>query len=364
MSGLMERSQQQSSHEPSTAPSASGAGIRLSNCAKTFPDGTRALLPLNLEVQPHEKIVILGPSGCGKTTLLRIIAGLETPDLAGSIWFDEDDVTGLPIEARRVGMVFQSYALFPTLTVAGNILFPLRLKRVDKNTQAERLAQLASFVGIEGLEHRQVHELSGGQRQRVALARALAVEPRVLLLDEPLTALDATLRERLRAELASLLEALGVTAVYVTHDQSEAMALADRIIVMDRGVIAQVGTPREIYEKPASPFVAKFIGASALIPAHARDGRIHVRGTDIAPYEGKQGDVFIVARPDDLEPAQDGPFTGTVTAATYFGDRKRLQITLVDGPSIIVDTDPDSTIEAGDVAHLRLKNTNPRILAP
>lgn len=366
-SSLMSASMHQNPQSPQTvsqtAPSTSGAGIRLADCAKTFPDGSRALLPLNLEVKPREKVVILGPSGCGKTTLLRIIAGLETPDLEGSVWFDEDDVTGLPIEARRVGMVFQSYALFPTLTVAGNILFPLRLKKVDKATQAQRLVQLASFVGIEGLEHRHVHELSGGQRQRVALARALAVEPRVLLLDEPLTALDATLRERLRAELATLLDALGVTAVYVTHDQAEAMALADRIIVMDRGVIAQVGTPREIYEQPASPFVAKFIGASALIPAYAQDGRVAVRGTDIAPYEGNKGDVFIVARPDDLIPAKDGPFSGTVTSATYFGDRKRLQITLDDGPPIIVDTLPDSKIEAGDVAHLKLKNANPRILA-
>jgi putative spermidine/putrescine transport system ATP-binding protein len=346
-----------------SAASASGAGIRLANCAKTFPDGTRALLPLNLDIKPSEKVVILGPSGCGKTTLLRIIAGLETPDLEGSVWFDEDDVTGLPIEARRVGMVFQSYALFPTLTVAGNILFPLRLRNIDKAVQAQRLAQLSGFVGIEGLEHRHVHELSGGQKQRVALARALAVEPRVLLLDEPLTALDATLRERLRAELATLLGALGVTAIYVTHDQSEAMALADRIIVMDRGVIAQVGTPREIYEQPASPFVAKFIGASALIPAYAQDGRITMRGNDIAAYDGKRGDVFIIARPDDLQPAEDGPFSGTVTSATYFGDRKRLQIMLDDGPSIIVDTQPDSPIQTGDVARLRLKNAQPRILA-
>lgn len=363
MSASMDKIVQTSQPAALTAGLTDGAGIRLANCAKTFPDGTRALLPLNLDVKPREKVVILGPSGCGKTTLLRIIAGLETPDLEGSVWFDEDDVTGLPIEARRVGMVFQSYALFPTLTVAGNILFPLRLRNIDKAIQAERLAQLVGFVGIEGLEHRHVHELSGGQKQRVALARALAVEPRVLLLDEPLTALDATLRERLRAELAALLNALGVTAVYVTHDQAEAMALADRIIVMDRGVIAQIGTPREIYEQPASPFVAKFIGASALIPAYAQDGRIAVRGTDIAAYDGKRGDVFIVARPDDLQPSQDGPFSGMVTAATYFGDRKRLQITLDDGPPIIVDTHPDSPIQTGDVARLKLKNAQPRILA-
>lgn len=341
-----------------------GAGITLTDCAKTFPDGTRALLPLSLEIKPREKMVILGPSGCGKTTLLRIIAGLETPDLEGSVYFDKDDVTGVPIETRRVGMVFQSYALFPTLTVAGNILFPLRLKKIDKAAQEARLAQLAQFVGIEGLEHRHIHELSGGQKQRVALARALAVEPRILLLDEPLTALDASLRERLRAELSSLLDRLGVTAIYVTHDQSEAMALADRIVVMDRGAIAQVGTPFEIYEKPASPFVAKFIGAAALIPAHAHDGGIHVQGHRIAAYPDKRGDVFLVARPEDLAPTNDGPLEGQVTAATYFGDRKRLHITLNDGPPIIVDTPPETTLEAGDTTQLGLTSDKPRILTP
>jgi putative spermidine/putrescine transport system ATP-binding protein len=231
--------------------------------------------------------------------------------------------------------------------------FPLHLKKAPKALQAERLAQLASFVGIEGLEHRQVHELSGGQKQRVALARALAVEPRILLLDEPLTALDASLRERLRAELSGLLDKLGVTAIYVTHDQAEAMALADRIVVMDRGAIAQVGTPFEIYEKPASPFVAKFIGAAALIPAHAHDGSIHVQGQRIAAYPDKRGDVFLVARPEDLTPACDGPLQGKVTAATYFGDRKRLHITLNDGPPVIVDTRPTH----------RLRPVTPPVLA-
>lgn len=352
---------------PPAAPSLGGARIRLANCAKTFPDGTRALLPLNLEIEPREKVVILGPSGCGKTTLLRIIAGLEAPDLEGEVYFGDDDVTGLPIEARQVGMVFQSYALFPTLTVAGNILFPLRLKRASKAVQHQRLAQLASFVGIEGLEHRRIHELSGGQKQRVALARALAVEPRVLLLDEPLTALDASLREHLRAELSTLLDNLGVTAIYVTHDQSEAMALADRVIVMDRGVIAQVGTPREIYQNPASPFVARFIGATALVPAYASDGFVHVQGTVVAPHDGADGDVFLVTRPEDLLPAVDGPLAGTVTTATYFGDRRRLTIALNDGPTIIVDTPPEAqgitNPDVGAAVRLKLRGQKPRILA-
>ncbi len=354
---------QASTHSETSHPYA-GVGIQLTDCAKTFPDGTRALLPLSLDIAPGEKIVILGPSGCGKTTLLRIIAGLETPDLEGAVYFEDEDVTGLPIEARRVGMVFQSYALFPTLTVAGNITFPLQLRKTPKDIQAQRLAELARFVGIEGLEQRHVHELSGGQKQRVALARALAVEPRILLLDEPLTALDAALRERLREELSELLVRLGMTAIYVTHDQTEAMALADRIVVMDRGTIAQVGTPFEIYEKPASPFVATFIGAAALIPAHAHDGAVHVQGQRVAPYQDRHGDVFLVTRPDDLEPTDAGPLRGEVTAATYFGDRKRLHITLTDGPPVIVDTGPNSPLEAGHSTHLSLKTESPRILVP
>jgi putative spermidine/putrescine transport system ATP-binding protein len=341
---------------------AAGTAIRVTDCAKTFPDGTRALLPLNLSIDPGEKLVILGPSGCGKTTLLRIIAGLEAPDLEGSVHFDEEDVTGLPIEARRVGMVFQSYALFPTLNVAGNILFPLRLRRVPKPVQKARLAQLSAFVGIEGLEHRRIHELSGGQKQRVALARALAVEPRVLLLDEPLTALDASLRERLRSELSSLLNGLGITAIYVTHDQSEAMALADRIIVMDRGQIAQIGTPRQIYEQPATPFVATFIGATSLIPARAHEGYVHVQGSVIAPSE-RRGDVFLVTRPEDLEPAENGPLHGVIREATYFGDRKRLLVILKDGPPITVDVSPQSPLAASNPVRLRFRSASPRILA-
>ena len=346
----------------SSPPPADGTAIRLSSCAKTFPDGTRALLPLDLEVAAGETLVILGPSGCGKTTLLRLVAGLEAPDLGGTVHFDADDVTGLPIEQRRVGMVFQSYALFPTLSVGENILFPLRLRRVPRAAQEERLARLAAFVGIEGLEHRRVHELSGGQKQRVALARALAVEPRVLLLDEPLTALDAGLREHLRAELSELLAGLRVTSVYVTHDQAEAMALADRIIVMDRGRIAQVGTPREIYEQPASPFVAKFIGATALIPAHAHDGQVHVRGAAVAPYAGPRGDVFIVARPQDLVLDDAGPFAGRLQAATYFGDRRRLTVLLEDGPPVIIDTDPETELAPGLPVRLALRGERPRIL--
>ncbi|MCA8907470.1 MAG: ABC transporter ATP-binding protein, partial [Rhodospirillaceae bacterium] len=209
--------------------------ITLSACAKTFADGTRALRPLDLEIIAGERLAVLGPSGCGKTTLLRLIAGLERPDPGGRVHFGEQDVTPLPIEKRGVGMVFQSYALFPNMSVAGNVGYGLRLRRLPRREREARVQRMLELVRIPGLAERRVDQISGGQRQRVALARALAVEPRILLLDEPLTALDAGLREELRAELYELLSRLAVTALYVTHDQAEAMSLGDRVVVMDHG---------------------------------------------------------------------------------------------------------------------------------
>src|SRR6516165_7733511 len=244
-----------------------GAALRLENCAKTFADGTRALAPVTLDVARGETVVLLGPSGCGKTTMLRIIAGLEQPDAGGRVRFNDADVTDLPIERRNVGMVFQSYALFPNMNVAENIGYGLKIRGVAAAERAARVAELVALTGIEGLEHRRIDQLSGGQRQRVALARAVAVRPSVLLLDEPLTALDAALRERLRSDLNQLLRTLGITAIYVTHDQAEAMALGDRIAVMRNGAIAQIGTPRDIYFAPASRFVAEFIGAANIVDA-------------------------------------------------------------------------------------------------
>jgi putative spermidine/putrescine transport system ATP-binding protein len=203
-----------------------GVAVCIENCAKPFADGTQALGPVTLDVARGETLVLLGPSGCGKTTLLRIIAGLETPDAGGRVLFNKTDVTRVPIERRNVGMVFQSYALFPNMTVAENIGYGLKIRGVAEAERNARIAELVELTGIEGLERRRIDQLSGGQRQRVALARAVAVRPSVLLLDEPLTALDAALRERLRGELNRLLRALGITAVYVTDDQGEATCWA------------------------------------------------------------------------------------------------------------------------------------------
>ena len=242
-----------------------GASVRIESCGKTFADGTRALEPATLDIARGETLVLLGPSGCGKTTMLRIIAGLELPDPGGRVLFDGNDMTSVPIEKRNVGMVFQSYALFPNMSVAGNIGYGLKIRGMAREQRAARVAELVALTNIAGLENRRIDQLSGGQRQRVALARAVAIRPGILLLDEPLTALDAALRDRLRGELNRLLRALGITTIYVTHDQSEAMELGDRIVVMQKGAIAQIGTPREIYFTPKNRFVAEFIGAANII---------------------------------------------------------------------------------------------------
>src|ERR1700756_5339425 len=255
-----------------------GAAVRIENCGKTFADGTRALEPATLDIARGETLVLLGPSGCGKTTMLRIIAGLEAPDAGGRVLFDGKDMTGVVIEKRNVGMVFQSYALFPNMSVAENIGYGLKIRGVAKNERDARVAELVALTNITGLENRRIDQLSGGQRQRVALARAVAIRPGILLLDEPLTALDAALRDRLRGELNRLLRALGITAIYVTHDQSEAMELGDRIVVMSKGAIAQIGSPRDIYFTPRNRFVAEFIGAANIIEASVVNGHLVLPG--------------------------------------------------------------------------------------
>lgn len=229
-------------------------------CAKTYADGTRGLQPTDLTVEPGEVMALLGPSGCGKTTLLRLIAGLEAPDAGSRIAFGSTDVTRMPIEQRGVGMVFQHYALFPQMTVEANIGYGLKIRGVAEGERRRAVGELVDLVRLGGLEKKRPAELSGGQRQRVALARAVAARPRVLLLDEPLTALDAKLKESLRDELADLLRRLHITAIHVTHDQQEALAIADRLAVMHAGRIVQVGEGEALYRAPSHPFVATFLG--------------------------------------------------------------------------------------------------------
>ncbi|GIW52267.1 MAG: sn-glycerol-3-phosphate import ATP-binding protein UgpC [Gemmatimonadales bacterium] len=239
------------------------AGIRLENVSKVYSGGRHALRGIDLEVAGGELVVLVGPSGCGKSTLLRIVAGLEEP-AAGRVWIGGREVTALPPRERDVAMVFQNYALYPHKTVRGNLEFGLRMRRVPEEERERRVREAARILGLESLLDRFPRELSGGERQRVALGRAIVREPAAFLFDEPLSNLDALLRVEMRAELARLHRRLGATMLYVTHDQEEAMTLGDRIAVMDRGVIRQVGEPLEVYRRPADLFVAGFIGSPAM----------------------------------------------------------------------------------------------------
>jgi putative spermidine/putrescine transport system ATP-binding protein len=342
-----------------------GVALRVEACGKTFADGTRALDPVTLDIARGETLVLLGPSGCGKTTLLRIIAGLETPDAGGRILFSATDVTRVPIERRNVGMVFQSYALFPNMNVAENIGYALKIRGVGDAERKARIAELVALTGIEGLEHRRIDQLSGGQRQRVALARAVAARPAVLLLDEPLTALDAALRERLRGELNRLLRALGITTIYVTHDQSEAMALGDRIVVMRKGAIAQIGTPRDIYFTPANRFVAEFVGAANIVEAVCHAGILVLPGGTLPGADGAgNGKVLAMVRPESIKiiAAEGAGLKGQVDGVSFVGDRQRAMVSGAAGKPIMADVPNTIAIKTGDRVGLSIEPSAIRLL--
>jgi putative spermidine/putrescine transport system ATP-binding protein len=344
-----------------------GASVRIETCGKTFADGTRALEPATLDIARGETLVLLGPSGCGKTTMLRIIAGLELPDAGGRVLFDDNDMTSVPIERRNVGMVFQSYALFPNMSVADNIGYGLKIRGVAKAERASRVAELVSLTNITGLENRRIYQLSGGQRQRVALARAVAIRPGILLLDEPLTALDAALRDRLRGELNRLLRALGITTIYVTHDQAEAMELGDRIVVMQKGEIAQIGTPRDIYFTPKNRFVAEFIGAANIIEAPVENGYLVLPG-------GRQpmgNDVNVAAAVAMIRPetigivaAGSAPLSGVIDSISFIGDRQRMIVSGASDKFLTVDAPNTVRAQAGDRIGLLIAPDAVRLLPP
>ena len=348
-----------------TAAAGHGASVRIETCGKTFTDGTRALEPATLDIARGETLVLLGPSGCGKTTMLRIIAGLELPDEGGRVLFDGNDMTSVPIERRNVGMVFQSYALFPNMSVADNIGYGLKIRGMAKDERAARVAELVALTNITGLENRRIDQLSGGQRQRVALARAVAIRPGILLLDEPLTALDAALRDRLRGELNRLLRALGITTIYVTHDQSEAMELGDRIVVMQKGAIAQIGTPRDIYFTPRNRFVAEFIGAANIIECSIEDGHLVLPG-------GKQPIRSVVnlalavtmIRPETIRVVEAGtaPLSGTIDSVSFIGDRQRLIVSGASDKPLTVDAPNTVSAKAGERVGLSIAPEAVRLL--
>ena len=327
----------------------STVGIRLAACAKTFPDGTRALEPVQLDIQPGETVVLLGPSGCGKTTMLRIIAGLEQPDAGGQVFFGEQAVTSLPIEERHVGMVFQSYALFPNMSVAENIAYGLKVRNIKQADKKQRVDEMLAMMHLESFSERRIDQLSGGQRQRVALARALAVRPRVLLLDEPLTALDAKLRESLRAEIDRLLRSLKITAVYVTHDQSEAMALGDRVAVMEKGRIAQIGTPREIYYRPATRFVADFIGSMNRVQGVVEGESLRLPSglMRVGPRVSSE----VLFRPEDVRivASSEAQLHAKIVSAFFLGDHTRLILDVGTEQTITAETVERREFKPGDI---------------
>jgi putative spermidine/putrescine transport system ATP-binding protein len=344
-----------------------GASVRIESCGKTFADGTRALERAMLDIARGETLVLLGPSGCGKTTMLRIIAGLETPDEGGRVLFDGNDMTNVPIEKRNVGMVFQSYALFPNMSVADNIGYGLKIRSVPKQERDARVAELVALTNITGLENRRIDQLSGGQRQRVALARAVAIRPGILLLDEPLTALDAALRERLRSELNRLLRALGITAIYVTHDQSEAMELGDRIVVMSKGRIAQVGTPRDIYFTPCNRFVAEFIGAANIIESPVENGHLVLPGGR-QPVTGQTDLAAVVAmvRPESIRVVEAGAavLSGTIDSVAFNGEKQRLVVSGAADKPLTVDAPNTLQVKPGERVGLSISPEAVRLLPP
>ncbi len=306
-----------------------GDACRLTGLGRTYGRGAsahHALDDIDLSIRANEFFTLLGPSGCGKTTLLRLIAGFDQPT-TGEIAIFGRDVAGLPPEVRPVNTVFQHYALFPHLSVAQNVGFALRMLGRPKAEIVATVARMVELVGLEGMEHRRPDQLSGGQKQRVALARALAPGPKILLLDEPLSALDAKLRQRMRSELKALQRETGITFVFVTHDQDEALAMSDRIAVMQGGRIQQLGRPEEIYEAPANRFVADFIGGANLIPARIGAGGAEAEGLGVVPAKGAMGaEVTLAIRPERLailpeaqrQPGDLGPLT--VAERIYMGN--------------------------------------------
>ncbi|MFT4197110.1 MAG: sulfate ABC transporter ATP-binding protein [Pseudoxanthomonas sp.] len=340
-------------------------GITIEGLARRF-GAFAALDGIDLEIRQGELLALLGPSGSGKTTLLRVIAGLEQAD-TGRVLFDGRDATALPVQERGVGFVFQHYALFKHMTVADNIGFGLHIRRGRRRLKRgeidARVRELLALVQLEGLEKRFPAQLSGGQRQRVALARALAIEPQVLLLDEPFGALDAQVRRELRRWLRQVHERTGVTTVFVTHDQEEALELADRVAILNRGRLEQVGTPAEVYDHPATPFVHGFVGEVNRIPVLIRDGRLHAGGAQfpLSDVSLAGPHAWLLVRPQDLQPVGEGEAVGTqpvlaamVETVQRSGARQRVLGRLGDGTAVEVDLPARQRVVSGEELRLQV----------
>ncbi len=345
--------------------------LTLEHITKKFPGrGQEGLVTavedVSLEIGKGEFFTLLGPSGCGKTTTLRLIAGFEFPT-SGKIILDGRQLEDVPPNKRDMAMVFQSYAIFPHLSVFENIAYGLRIKKLSNDEIRQRVGRIMALTKLTGLENRMPNQMSGGQQQRVSLARSLVVEPKVLLFDEPLSNLDAKLREEMRFEIRDLQRRLNITSIYVTHDQEEALALSDRIAVMNRGKLAQLGTPEEIYERPRSKFVADFIGLANFLPArvqtiHDEHANVLVGDTPLLVNSSinamPETDALIFVRPSDVKIINDGAtenvLEGQVTKATYLGEKVDYRVRVGENMELRVQTDEATRHTPGERVHLYL----------
>ena len=352
-------------------------GVRLDHISKIYKDPKTgkdfyAVHDTSLDIAPGEFMTLLGPSGCGKTTTLRMIAGFESPD-EGEIYLGDEAINILPPNKRDTAMVFQSYALLPHYNVFDNVAYGLKLRKVPKEEIKERVTKILELVELSGMEARMTNQLSGGQQQRVALARALVLEPSVLLFDEPLSNLDAKLRVSMRTEIRRIQQKTGITAVYVTHDQSEAMALSDRIIIMNKGVVAQMGTPQEIYYHPNSEFVADFIGEANFLKGVCKglDGDhalLEVAGTEVrvaAVENMKVGETYtIVLRPESAGLAPEGALQCKVVLSCFMGAYQNYHVMVGETLVKLTDYDPKNhhIYQVGDTCALTFRPDGVHIL--
>jgi putative spermidine/putrescine transport system ATP-binding protein len=322
------------------AANGAGAPVALHGLSRSF-GAVRALDGLSLDIAPGELVALLGPSGCGKTTALRIVAGFEYAD-SGMVSVDGKEISRVPAAKRDMGMVFQSYSLFPNMTALDNVGFGLRMRKRRTADRNRRASELLDMVGLTDQARKYPHQMSGGQQQRVALARALAIEPRVLLLDEPLSALDAKVRLQLREQIRALQQRLGITTLFVTHDQEEALSMADRVGVMKDGRLEQVAVPGKLYAEPATAFVAEFVGTMNRVPGEMQGtGQVSVLGTVVPVHEGSasglSGDVDVMVRPEGLRIAVRPGGHGIVTDRTFLGSVTRISVLLSGDVTVKVD---------------------------
>ena len=347
---------------PNGTDAREGVAVTLSDLRRAYGP-VRALDGLTLKIAPGEFVALLGPSGCGKTTALRVLAGLEDAD-SGRVEVGGQDITAMPTSARDMGMVFQAYSLFPHMTARQNVEFGLQLRRIPAARRRARAAEMLDLVGLSDEAERYAHQLSGGQQQRVALARALAIEPQVLLLDEPLSALDAKVRVQLRAEIRRIQLEVGTTTLFVTHDQEEALAVADRVGVMRAGNLEQLAAPQDLYSRPATAFVADFVGLTNRLAASVEAGQARVLGTSVPllPGSAERGAATVLIRPESIAVTADPTGRATVVTATFLGATGLLRAMTESGETVVaqIDNDAVATFNPGDKVTL-IPRPNPAL---